>query len=155
MRRVAFVLTFLLASCAASRPFALRHQEECGNPMVESVSFFAVEGSAGEVTSPRSFRLHSNDGRLVHVIVPNLGEPFHPAAADELRRLLAGKPVTVLVGMEAREDPEITGQVHAGTEDVSTLMLRAGMAAYTDAPAYKLSSYSECLHRIAAREAKR
>jgi len=50
---------------------------------------------------------------------------------------------------------DITGQVNDQEgRDIARQLLRAGAATFAAAPAYTLSDYSECLHRIAEREAK-
>jgi endonuclease YncB( thermonuclease family) len=68
--------------------------------------------------------------------------------------MINGKRVSVMSNPN-RDRTDITGEVQDEQgRDLSRLLLRAGAAPFAVAPAYTLSEYSECLHRIAEREAK-
>jgi endonuclease YncB( thermonuclease family) len=132
------------------------HTDECVNPMYESDSWFVLEGRVVEVTSGRTFRLLPDKGNVITVTLANVGEPIDPKAMALLQRMITGKRVSVMtrVSIDAPEE-EIVAEVHgAKGRDISRELIRAGAAAFVVAPAYSLSAYSECLNRIAEREAK-
>jgi endonuclease YncB( thermonuclease family) len=117
------------------------------------MGWLLVEGTVVEVIDFRSFRLQTDRG-VVTVSLPNVGEPHDAGAREALQQMIAGKKVSVMRNPSANGN-DITGEVHeAQAGDVSRRMLRSGAASYAAAPAYTLSNYSECLHRIAEREAR-
>ncbi len=119
------------------------------------MSWMFVEGQVVEVTSARTFRLRTNEGNIVNVSLPNIGEPFDPEAVAFLRKMIGGKRVTVTPNPSTRAQTDISGEVsEKQVGDISRKMLRAGAAAFVKAPAYTLPNYSECVNRIAEREAK-
>ena len=151
------VLSLSLLACGTSstREPTFPHQEECGNPALESNYFLVVEGRAVEVTSPRSFVLVEANGRTVNVTLANVGEPFHATTQDVLRSWLEGEDVTVLVQPSAWRNSDVVAVVEVRRyPDLSHRLIRTGLAAFVEAPAYTQSHYGECLNRIAEREAK-
>jgi|GEM_PF-1022429 len=152
-----FVVSFVvLASmrCATDGAPHFEHLDECPNPITESMSWRLVQGSVVEVISARTFRLRADSGEVLTVSIANVGEPVDTEAIGMLKRMIDGKRMSVMFN-KADQNGEITGEVHeekAG--DIARQLLRAGAATFVAAPAYTLSDYSECLHRIAEREAK-
>jgi len=114
-----------------------------------------VEGRVVEVTSVRTFRLRTDAGEVLDISLANVGEPFDSEALSTLRGMIDGKRVSVMKRPSLDEQKSFAAEVQVGTgRDLSRELLRAGAAAFIEEPAYTLSTYSECLHRIAAREAK-
>jgi endonuclease YncB( thermonuclease family) len=133
---------------------AFEHLDECVNPTMESMAWLSVEGTVVEVTGARTFRLQTKQG-IVTVSLPNIGEPYVIGAGAMLANMIAGKRVSVMTRFSLYGKSDIIGEVlDAQGGDVSRRMLRAGAATFVAEPAYTLSGYSECLHRIDAREAK-
>ena len=62
--------------------------------------------------------------------------------------------VTVWINPHAVEDTHLAGVVYLGELDVNRTMLTRGLGRFADPPAYSLSDYTRCLHRIAEREAR-
>lgn len=155
-----FVATFVvLASMGcvhspAATP-AFEHLDECPNPIVENMAWRLIQGSVVEVTSARTFRLRADSGEVFTVSIANIGEPADPDAMATLKRMIYGKRMSVMFNKPADRQGQITGEVNdQDGRDIARQLLRAGAAAFVAAPAYTLSDYSECLHRIAEREAK-
>jgi len=139
-------------SPAATTTF--EHPDECPNPVTESMSWHLVQGSVVEVIGARTFRLRADSGEVLTVALANIGEPADSDATAMLKRMIDGKRMSVMFNKPDRQG-EITGQVNDQEgRDIARQLLRAGAAAFVAAPAYTLSDYSECLHRIAEREAK-
>jgi len=123
--------------------------------MVESMGWRLIQGTVIEVTGPRTFRLQTDRGSIVRVSLANVGEPVDPEAVTFLQRLISRKRVSVMANPSADPRNEITAEVQDDKgRDIGHEMIRAGAAAFVTAPAYTLSNYSECVNRIAAREAK-
>jgi endonuclease YncB( thermonuclease family) len=161
IRRVVGLLIVVLSMRCATRyprcggppPATFEHLDECPNPVTESMGWLLVEGTVVEVTDFRSFRLQTAQG-VVTVSLANVGEPHDAGAREALQQMIVGKNVSVERNPSAKGD-DITGDVHnVEAGDVSRRMLRSGAASYAAAPAYTVSDYSDCLHRIAEREAK-
>jgi endonuclease YncB( thermonuclease family) len=133
---------------------AFEHLDECVNPVVENMAWLSVDGTVVEVTGARTFRLQTAQG-MVTVSLPNIGEPYVIGARAMLANMIAGKRVSVMTRFSLYGKSDIIGEVlDAKGGDVSRRLLRAGAATFVTEPAYTLSGYSECLHRIDAREAK-
>jgi endonuclease YncB( thermonuclease family) len=153
---IAFAL-LASAGCATPRDAVPKfaHLDECPNPITESMGWLLVEGRVVEVTSARTFRLRTGKGDIVDVSLANIGEPFDPDAAEMLRKLILGTHVSVMANQSADLKKGIAAEVHDRQgRDLSNDLLRAGAASFVTEPAYTLSDYSECVHRIAEREAK-
>ena len=153
-----FVASFVvLASmrCSTDSTPHFEHLDECPNPITENMAWRLVQGSVVEVTSARTFRLRADSGEILTVSLANIGESADSEAAAMLKRMINGKRMSVMFNKPADRQGEITGEVDdQDGRDIARQLLRAGAAAFVAAPAYTLSDYSECLHRIAAREAK-
>lgn len=152
-----FVTLAALSSGAAEprRP-TFRHTDECGDPTVESMAWFAVRGDVVRVVSARELDLRDEAGKIVHVRIVNVGSAADPAAIAALTALIGGKPVTVYK-QHFEEESAIAGEVHdAAGDDVAEQLLRRGLVDFIpSAPqSYETSHYSECLRRIAEREAR-
>jgi hypothetical protein len=133
---------------------AFEHLDECVNPILENMSWGLVQGVVVEVTSVRTLRLRTDAGHIANVIIPNIADQTNPEATRILRSRVRGKRVSV-VGNSHRRDGIIVGEVQdAEGNDVARELLRTGITSFVPAEPYTLSSYSECLNRIAEREAK-
>jgi len=165
IRRFVGLLAILMSmSCATRNPTcggvpvavpAFEHLDECPNPTLESMGWRLIQGSVIEVTGPRTFRLRTDTGEIVRVSLANVGEPVDPEAVTFLQRLISHKRVSVMANPSADPRREITAEVQDNEgRDLGHEMLLAGAAAFISAPAYTLSGYSECVNRIAEREAK-
>lgn len=154
-----FVASFVvLASMGAahkpSAPPPFEHLDECPNPITENMAWHLVQGSVVDVTSARTFRLRADSGEIVVVSLAGVGEPAGPEAMIMLKRLIDGKRMSVMFNKPDAQG-EITGEVNdQDGRDIARQLLRAGMLTLATPPPYTLSAYSECLHRIAEREAK-
>jgi endonuclease YncB( thermonuclease family) len=93
-------------------------------------------------------------GKTVLVTIANVGERATPEATTRLKQLIENRSVTVLIGPSNRDATEVAGELRSGPIDVARQMLREGIVAFTAAQPYTISSYPECLHRIAEREAQ-
>jgi endonuclease YncB( thermonuclease family) len=134
---------------------AFQHEEECGSPLVESMTWTALDGTAIEVTGVRTFIMRTSEGKKVHVDLVALETNDNQAPARELlSSLVQDQAVTVLVNHSASGKKRVVGAVHVGTKDVSRELLQAGVARFREPPPYSVSSYSSCLYRIAEREAR-
>jgi endonuclease YncB( thermonuclease family) len=131
------------------------HSDECINPALESMSWRSVEGRVTDVMSVRTFRMRTDKGEIVEVSLANVGEPFDAGAEDLLRKRILGARVSVFSSSSRDLKSDVIAEVHDRRHrDLSNDLLRKGAAAFTMEPAYTLSGYSECLNRIAEREAK-
>jgi endonuclease YncB( thermonuclease family) len=131
------------------------HSDECGNPLHESMVWIPLEGRVVEVTSARTFRLKTDKGEVIDVSLANVGEPFDGGAEAVLRKMILDTRIWVMANPFADLRNGIAAKVldRKGT-DLSNYLLRAGAASFVKEPSYTLSDYSECVNRIAEREAK-
>ena len=137
----------LLPACTGPR---FPHLDECPDPMMESMAWVSIDGTVVDVGDDLRFRLKTDEGRTVVVSIPNVGAAKDGRAVPRLKRLVQGRRVTVFVNPSYADDPEITGEVHAGNVDVGRQLLAEGLVSFVRAEPYTISGYSECLNRIAA-----
>lgn len=168
----AVVFVALLCICAHGQVSSQPQQsvDPCGDPTVESMVWQSVEGTVIDVLDGDTVVMKSKGDRLLVELVgiesPALNKPFGMGAQLLLERLVKDKKIWVLINLSdggwGRPAPEkILGIVHVREQnilDVNLELIRAGLARHKKAPAYKMSSYTECQYIKAeekAREAKR
>jgi len=138
---------------AGSMPYP--HADECVNPALENMAWLTVDARVTEVMSARTIRIQTDKGETVDVSLANIGEPFDARAADLFRKRILGTRVSIFFPHPGDLKNGLIAEVHdLKGRDLSNGLLRKGAAAFIREPAYTLSSYSECLNRIAEREAK-
>ncbi len=158
MRPLAAVLLLLVfgVSCV-HRHFKPEHQDECIDPSMESMSWHFVTGTAVRIDSGQTFLLRDPGGKSFQIDLVGLETGDDGAAARRLlTRLIQGKRLFVYYNPKFGEGDHILGEAQAGRHyrDVNRLLLQAGVVRYKEPPAYSVSDYSDCLYRIAEREAK-
>jgi len=118
------------------------------------MSWELTQGVLVEVSGAQTVRVRTDAGRLVNVVVVNIADRKNPEA-DAILRSWIGRRVSV-VGNYHREGDVIMAEVNDATtgKDLARELLRMGAATFEPAAPYTLSDYSECLNRIAEREAK-
>jgi endonuclease YncB( thermonuclease family) len=140
------ILTFLLG--AAFGP--------CGDPAVESMSWRVLAGTVEAVEPNGELRL-VNVGEWKRSTFPRTVRladvELSPLARPVLRKLV-GKRVDVWINPKAVDDAHVIGVVYRGQEDINRTMLVHGLGRFDDPPAYSMSDYVRCEHRIAEREAR-
>lgn len=168
----AIVFAALLFVCAQDQGSSQHQQpvDPCGDPTVESMAWQSVEGTVIDVMDGDTIVMKSKGDRLLVELVgiesPSLNKPFGMRAQLLLERLVKDKNIWVLMnfsdwGRGPLAPEKILGIVHvrdANIMDVNLELIRAGLARHKKAPAYKMSSYTECQYVKAeekAREAKR
>ena len=113
-----------------------------------------VEGVVTEVLNARDLRILTADGERIHASIANIGERTSPMAIVRLKELVGNRRVSVMVNPSDRDDASIVGEVHVDNRDIGRVLLREGAATFAPAEQYTLPTYSECLNRIAEREAQ-
>ncbi len=140
---------------ASKAPPTFEHEEECGSPIVESMVWRIVEGTAVEIVDGDSFLLRTPQGRKIEVdLVAIDAGPAGERAKETLAELILNRRVKVLVGTVRDRDRRITGVAHEGNQDINREMLRRGMARFKTPKASSVSSYVECGYKIAERETR-
>ena len=138
----------LLTAAALAAPPTFEHQEECGNPVMESMSWVIVKGKIASVGADGSLDLIRPPHKVHLVSVDAGGE-----AARKYLKSLVGKRAEVWVAMSAFDKYEVTGVVYVGKVEVNRALLASGVARYVQPAPYTVSDYTDCLYRIAARQA--
>ena len=145
------ILLLLLAAAS------FEHQAECGDPSLESMSWRVLSGEVIAVEANGELRLgnvvewrRSLSPRVVRLVDVDVALP----AATPFLKKLTGKKVTVWINGHAIDDTRVAGVVYRGDADINRSLLAQGLGRYAAPPAYSLSDYTACLHRIAEREAR-
>lgn len=155
IRLVAVLILLASIGCTTQRATTFEHLDECVNPALESMAWRLVQGRVEEVMSVRTFRLRTDKGEVVDVSVANVGEPFDAGALAVLRKGILGTHVSVFISSSAELHNGMAAEVHDRKDrDLANYLLRKGMASFRREAGYTLTGYSECVNRIAEREAK-
>ena len=88
-------------------PPAFEHLDECPNPITENMAWHLVQGSVVEITSARTFRLRADSGEILAVSLASVGEPADHDAMAMLKRMIAGKRMSVMFNKPAGRQGEI------------------------------------------------
>ena len=161
----------LMGVCVRAQHQGPQVSDPCGDPLMESMLWHAVEGKVIDVLDGDTVVMKSNGDRLLVELVgiesPSLNKPFGMRAQLLLERLVKDKDISVLVNPSdwgsgwGRPTPKkILGVVHVEKPiilDVNLELIRAGLARHKNAQSYKMSDYTECQYVKAeekAREAK-
>jgi endonuclease YncB( thermonuclease family) len=154
MHFASLVLSVWLA--AQQRP-VFAHMDECGDPLKESMAWSLVTGKVEEVLDGATFRLRDTKGNVLRVTIPDVSPHVTAAALTVLKNEIEHKRVEIMAPMAyiSKPDGHVSGQVHDDHDhDVAEGLLAAGLSPFVEAPMYTLSQYSQCIHRIAEREAR-
>jgi endonuclease YncB( thermonuclease family) len=121
------------------------------------MSWALLNGTVTEVTSNNQLILKSDDGRFLKVTIASVGVTEGVRGRTVLAKLLIERRVEVVFNPpdEEEDSSHVVGEVHVpGKGDVASFLLKSGEAPFEPSPPYTLSTYSECLNRIAEREAR-
>jgi hypothetical protein len=128
--------------------------DECGDPRRENMAWTRVDGVAEQVIDGSAFLFRDASGRSFRMAIANVSPRATASGVRLLKAAIEHRRVTVLISK--LEGYNITGVVLDDLfRDVAVVILSVGGSTFVPAPAYTLSAYSECVHRIAEREARR
>ena len=147
--RYAGIVMVMAAALGCAQRSAFEHQDECINPERESMSWRMVYGEIAGFAPDGELRL-ANPPRRVRIVAVEIDV----RAADKYLKSLIGKRAEVWVNPSHFDDEIVTGAVDVDREDVGRTLLARGWARHVKPPAYSVSDYTDCLYRIAEREAK-
>lgn len=133
------------------------HQDECINPAMESMSWRQLEGEVAAVEANGEIRIVKVVEEMRRPVAPRVvsfaNVEIDPSALPYLRSLI-GKRIKVWINPRRFDDERVIGLLYRGDEDLNRRLLARGLGRYARPEAYSLSDYSDCLHRIAEREAR-
>lgn len=142
----------------SSKP-SFEYENECGNPVVESMLWLLIEGTVVKIIDGDSVKLRINNGELRTVnLVAIDASPAKEVARGLLSEMVLNRKVHVLVNPSKSQAHTLVGVLHLGVEDVNSELLKAGAVKYQTPPPYSVSNYTACGYRIVeriAREAKK
>jgi hypothetical protein len=164
MKHISLVLLLLYAASAHGQDnpapavvpvHEFEHEDECGSPVIESMGWRILNGTAIRITGGHSFILRTSTGRRFKVDLVALDTSHDQAPARALlSTLIQGQDVTVLINFKIYEKRRVVGAVLVGEKDINRELLRAGVARFKEPPLYRVSNYTACLYRITEREAR-
>lgn len=156
---LAFLLLCTVSSHGQAPPVVpvhvFEHEDECGSPLVESMAWRRINGTAMRVTGGHSFILRTPTGKRISVDLVALDTSYDQASARALlSTLIQGQDVTVLVNPEIYDKRRVVGVVQVGAKDANRELLRAGVARFKEPPPYRVPAYTSCLYRVTERQAR-
>jgi endonuclease YncB( thermonuclease family) len=136
-------------------PPSFEHQDECGNPVVESMLWISVEGRVIKVVDGDTITVQTKDSKRKRV---NLVAVDATAGQDVARSLLTtlvlNRSVSVLVNPSNRDSSTVVGVVHTKGKDVNRELLESGVVKYRNPEPYSVSGYTACVYRFIERKAR-
>lgn len=140
------------------------HEEECGNPLMESQFWFSVRGKVVRIVRPNALliRTYADEGCtgktcvpggiLKQVLIPGVDVSGTGRTARAFLKTLVGRDLEVMSNETSAYT--VSGQVHVEMMDLSSTLLARGLARFAPIPPYVVSSYTTCTYQIAEREAR-
>lgn len=155
------LLTLLLSSISGQHagdqksPPKFSFEDECGDPLMESMVWSSVSGTVVRIIDGDSFELRTEDGgkRIVKLVAIDVSSPKY-ATSVLLSDMLLNRKVDVLVNPSNDKAHTLIGVVHLGSEDVNRELLEIGAAQYKTPEAYAVSEYTACVYRVVERKAR-
>jgi endonuclease YncB( thermonuclease family) len=137
-----------------------RYQDQCGNPIYESMLWSIVMGTVVEVIdgSTMTVRLGDKSERRLHLVAvaaPQIEDKFWNAARAKLTSLALNQTVSILVNTSKDKDKELWGVVQVKAQDINEVMLEEGLGRFRKPEAYAISSYTACVYRLVEGEAQK
>jgi endonuclease YncB( thermonuclease family) len=138
----------------------IRYQDQCGNPLYESMAWSMVTATVVEVIdgSTMTIRLGDKSKRRLHlaaVVAPQIEDKLWAAARAKLTSLALNQTVSILVNPSNDKDKELWGVVHVKAQDINEVMLEEGLGRFREPEAYAISSYTACVYRLVEGEARK
>lgn len=143
-----------------SQLLKFEHEDQCGNPLYESMLWFGIKGRAVEVPDGSTIviLLDNNIRKRVHLVAieaPNRKTEAGKAAHKMLIQFALGKTVSVLVNPSNAKAKELTGVVDVVGMTLNQKMIELGLVRYKTPEAYSMSGYTSCIYRIIETEAQK
>ena len=134
---------------------SFEYEDECGDPMVESMVWISIEGTVVEVIDGDLVKLLDNRGkqRMVNLVAIDVSSAKN-AARSLLSELVLNRKVDVLVNPSDSEGYTLVGVVHLSVKDINRELLEVGAAKYKEPPFYSVSRYTACVYRIVEKKAR-
>lgn len=134
---------------------SFEYEDECGDPSVESMLWFLVEGTVVEIIAGDLVKLQDNAGkqRMVNLVAIDTSSA-KDAASSLLSDLVLNRKVAVSVNPSNSRGYTLVGVVQLRGKDINRELLEAGAAKYKKPAPYSVSSYTACVYRIVEKKAR-
>ena len=134
---------------------SFEYEDECGDPSVESMLWFLVEGTVVEIIAGDLVKMQDNHGkqRMVNLVAIDVSSAKN-AATGLLSDLVLNRKVWVSVNPSNSRGYTLVGIVELRGKDINRELLEAGAAKYKKPAPYSVSSYTACVYRIVERKAR-
>jgi endonuclease YncB( thermonuclease family) len=137
-----------------------RYQDQCGNPLYESMVWSIVWGTVVEVIDGRTMTIRLGDKskrrlHLVAVVAPQIEDKLWAAARAKLTSMALNQTVSIWVNHGKDKDKELWGVVYVKAKDINEVMLEEGLGRFRDPEDYSISSYTACVYRLVEGEARK
>ena len=134
---------------------SFEYEDECGDPTLESMAWFLVEGTVVEIIAGDLVKLQGNDGkqRMVSLVAIDASSA-KDGASSLLSDLILNRKVAVSVNPSNSRGYTLVGVVQLAGKDVNRALLEAGAAKYKKPGPYSVSGYTACVYRIVEGKAR-
>lgn len=139
---------------ARQKPSPFEFEDECGDPTMESMVWFSIEGTVVEIIAGDLVKLQDNHGKQRMVNLVAIDASSAKDASSLLSDLVLNHKVRVLVNPSNSQGYTLVGVVERSGKDVNRELLAAGAAKYKQPAAYSVSGYTACVYRIVERKAR-
>lgn len=133
---------------------SFEYEDECGNPLEESMAWRSVEGKVIRVVDGDTIIVQTNDGKRKRVNLVAIDATGNMIIARNLlSELVLNRSVTVSVNPSTSEASTVVGVVHLNG-DINRVLLESGEVKYSEPEFYSMSRYTACVYRIVERKAR-
>ena len=141
-------------SAQDSKFYGAEYEKECGNPLVENMSWKSIDGKVVEVLKGDAIIVLMANNERKHVSLAGVNSASSLAAQALLFNLILNREVSVLVNPSNIAANEVRGVVHHQSRDINLELIKEGAARYQAPPPYSMSNYTACVYRIAEKQAR-
>ncbi len=136
------------------------NQDECGDPLTESMLWTSIEGEVDKVSNNHILDLLLKNGRTVKVLLamitfPETNDSINALSSETLMALIFHKKGEVLIDPFHNDSTRTIGRVFAHSKEVNLILLEKGLASfYTSDSSQYFGWYIPCVYRKAEQLAK-
>ena len=136
-----------------------QYQEECGNPIRESMLWATLDGRVLSVLNDSTLEFATGDSeirlvRLAMIHPPDQSEETLAECRLFLGSEVLGKSVTILLDPNDHDSLQFEARVIIANREINQVMLEAGIASYRPPRDNRFSWYIPCVYRVLERRAR-
>ncbi len=131
--------------------------DECGNPLTESMLWTSIGGTAIRISSDCTVDLLLDNDEISKVRFAMISFPGNASfeLLDSLNQMVLERRVEVWANPSQLDSHQVTGRIFVGSQEINLVLLEKGWASYQAPDSSEYSWYVPCTYRKAEFRAKK